>query len=451
MTFIDPGLEVLPLVRTADIGVLMSNEDLHREGCSNAIMEYMSCALPVVCSAGGGNPELVLEGETGYLVSSGDSAALADALALHRRSSRDRAPPGRRRAPPDPGGLQRPPPGAQHGASLLGSARMKICLIDYRYFVSSGPERYMFAVKRLLEERGHEVIPFSVRYRQNEPSPWERYFVSPIAGDDEVVFRQHSWSISSVRRALERAFYSREVYDALSRELRDTRPDVAYVLKFLTEAVAVGSHCSARSRCADRGAALRFRPGLSPAASGQGRPRVRALCRKAAMAERSLPLRPRLVRCVGCERPRHGIRAAEGVLRSRGRVRRSQRHHAAEDGRGWICPTARIRELPTFVGPHPSRPYRLRNRRVCYVGRVERIKGIDVLLDAVEMLQHSEVTPRRRGGDRRRHVDTDGRSRPRPAARAPHPGRDPARAPRRGRRDRASPELAGLGRAVALV
>jgi glycosyltransferase involved in cell wall biosynthesis len=79
--FVDPGLEVLPLVREADIGVLMSNEVLHREGCSNAIMEYMSCGLPVVCSAGGGNPELVLEGETGYLVPSGDVAALAAALA----------------------------------------------------------------------------------------------------------------------------------------------------------------------------------------------------------------------------------------------------------------------------------------------------------------------------------------------------------------------------------
>ena len=78
--FVDPGLEVLPLVRTADIGVLMSREDLHREGCSNAIMEYMSCALPVVCSSSGGNPELVLAGQTGLLVSSGDVAALADAL-----------------------------------------------------------------------------------------------------------------------------------------------------------------------------------------------------------------------------------------------------------------------------------------------------------------------------------------------------------------------------------
>jgi glycosyltransferase involved in cell wall biosynthesis len=78
--FVDPGLEVLPLVREADVGVLMSNEAQHREGCSNAIMEYMACRLPVVCSAGGGNPELVLHGETGFLVPGGDLDAFAGRL-----------------------------------------------------------------------------------------------------------------------------------------------------------------------------------------------------------------------------------------------------------------------------------------------------------------------------------------------------------------------------------
>lgn len=76
VALVDPGLEVLPLVRKAHVGVLMSNEALHTEGCSNAIMEYMACRLPVVCSSGGGNPELVLDGETGFLVPWGDHEAL---------------------------------------------------------------------------------------------------------------------------------------------------------------------------------------------------------------------------------------------------------------------------------------------------------------------------------------------------------------------------------------
>jgi len=78
--FVDPGLEVLPFVRGADVGVLMADARHNHEGCSNAIMEYMSVGLPVVCSADGGNPELVLDGATGYLVPPGDAAALAGAL-----------------------------------------------------------------------------------------------------------------------------------------------------------------------------------------------------------------------------------------------------------------------------------------------------------------------------------------------------------------------------------
>ena len=53
---------------------------------------------------------------------------------------------------------------------------MKIILANYRYYVSGGPEIYMFNVKRLLEDAGHTVIPFSVRSPLNEETPYSRYF-----------------------------------------------------------------------------------------------------------------------------------------------------------------------------------------------------------------------------------------------------------------------------------
>ncbi len=59
VVFPEPGLEVLDVVREADVGVLMTNPRLHYEGLSNSIMEYMALGLPVVCGDGGGNPELV--------------------------------------------------------------------------------------------------------------------------------------------------------------------------------------------------------------------------------------------------------------------------------------------------------------------------------------------------------------------------------------------------------
>jgi glycosyltransferase involved in cell wall biosynthesis len=77
---IGPCTEVLPHVRDADVGVLMTRQAVHAEGCSNAIMEYMACGLPVVCSDGGGNRELVSDGVTGLVVPPGNIMALVESL-----------------------------------------------------------------------------------------------------------------------------------------------------------------------------------------------------------------------------------------------------------------------------------------------------------------------------------------------------------------------------------
>jgi colanic acid/amylovoran biosynthesis glycosyltransferase len=50
------------------------------EGIPVAIMEALSCALPVVASDISGIPELVRHGETGYLVPPADPLLLADAI-----------------------------------------------------------------------------------------------------------------------------------------------------------------------------------------------------------------------------------------------------------------------------------------------------------------------------------------------------------------------------------
>jgi glycosyltransferase involved in cell wall biosynthesis len=73
----DGGNEVIQLVQKAHIGVLMSNR---AEGCSNSIMEYMACGLPVICSDGEGNRELVKNGETGFIVQPKDINALVEKI-----------------------------------------------------------------------------------------------------------------------------------------------------------------------------------------------------------------------------------------------------------------------------------------------------------------------------------------------------------------------------------
>jgi len=71
--------DVPEILRALDVFVLPSIN----EGISNTILEAMACGLPVVATAVGGNPELVVAGETGALVPPQDPDALADALAVY--------------------------------------------------------------------------------------------------------------------------------------------------------------------------------------------------------------------------------------------------------------------------------------------------------------------------------------------------------------------------------
>lgn len=50
------------------------------EGISNTILEAMASGLPVVATRVGGSPEIVIEGETGFLVPAKEPRALAEAL-----------------------------------------------------------------------------------------------------------------------------------------------------------------------------------------------------------------------------------------------------------------------------------------------------------------------------------------------------------------------------------
>lgn len=56
------------------------------EGISNTVLEAMASALPVIATQVGGNPELVENGRTGWIVPSGDAEALAQAILAAARN-----------------------------------------------------------------------------------------------------------------------------------------------------------------------------------------------------------------------------------------------------------------------------------------------------------------------------------------------------------------------------
>lgn len=78
--FLGKQSDVESIVNTFTIGVLATNQRVHGEGISNSIMEYMALGKPVIATEGGGNGEIVLNGETGYLVQEFSSSELANKI-----------------------------------------------------------------------------------------------------------------------------------------------------------------------------------------------------------------------------------------------------------------------------------------------------------------------------------------------------------------------------------
>lgn len=76
VTFLGVSRNVAEILPAMDVFCLPSLS----EGMPNSLLEAMAMALPVVASDVGGNREVVLDGETGYLVRPEEPAQLAEAL-----------------------------------------------------------------------------------------------------------------------------------------------------------------------------------------------------------------------------------------------------------------------------------------------------------------------------------------------------------------------------------
>lgn len=81
--FLFTGLQdkVESIINTFSVGVLSTNQDVHGEGISNAILEYMAIGKPVVATLGGGTAEIVADGETGFLVDPKNPKMMAEKIA----------------------------------------------------------------------------------------------------------------------------------------------------------------------------------------------------------------------------------------------------------------------------------------------------------------------------------------------------------------------------------
>lgn len=68
--------EPAPYIANSDVCVLST----HGEGVSNVLLEYMALSKPVIVSDNGGNPEVVKDNVTGFLVPPGSSELMAEKI-----------------------------------------------------------------------------------------------------------------------------------------------------------------------------------------------------------------------------------------------------------------------------------------------------------------------------------------------------------------------------------
>ena len=66
--FLGKRSDIESIVNIFDVGILLTNSDVHGEGLSNSIIEYMALGKPVIATRGGGTNELVFDDHNGFLV-----------------------------------------------------------------------------------------------------------------------------------------------------------------------------------------------------------------------------------------------------------------------------------------------------------------------------------------------------------------------------------------------
>ncbi len=272
---------------------------------------------------------------------------------------------------------------------------MKLLVANYRYFVSSGPERYMFNLMPHLQRMGHECIPFSVRYSQNLPSRYADHFVPPIAGSDEVYFHQHALSPGAALRTFSRLFYSPQVRRAAEAIVRHASPDAALVLQYLRKmspslvvglkraGIPVVARLSDYAMLCPGAHLLLDRKPCMRCLEGSILPSIANRCVKDSLA---ISIGNALATWF------HRRRGYFGLIDHFVTPSRFMRDLMVKAG----YPEDKISHIPTFVDCETFSPGTgvMPRRSIVFVGRIAPYKGLDVLIRAYALIRSAHPRPR---------------------------------------------------------
>ncbi|MDB4926283.1 glycosyltransferase family 4 protein [Mucilaginibacter sp.] len=101
---------------------------------------------------------------------------------------------------------------------------MNILVVNWSWYPSGGDWTYVENLTKIYEDRGHHVIPFSMKDDRNFPSPWSDYFIENI--DYKKINRR---SLTAGIKVVMKSIYSFEAQKNLEKLLSDVKIDFAHI------------------------------------------------------------------------------------------------------------------------------------------------------------------------------------------------------------------------------
>jgi glycosyltransferase involved in cell wall biosynthesis len=247
--------------------------------------------------------------------------------------------------------------------------------ISQNYYLRGGSDRMFFATTDALEKHGQRVIPFAAADARNEPTEWARYF--PAASNFE----------SPRPIDLARYIYSFPAKQSLQKLIADQKPDLAHLHIYYGKLTTAILHALKQNHIPVVQTLHEYRL-LCPVSTltshdvicedCKGNHFWRALpkkCNRHSLARTALSVTESYVS--------HWLGAARYIDRFIA-VSEFLRGKMIEHG----FPAERITTIHNCVDTTGITPARTPGRHLLYFGRLEKVKGIMTLIEAVAPLKH---------------------------------------------------------------
>ncbi|MBU8922102.1 MAG: glycosyltransferase family 4 protein [Bacteroidales bacterium] len=101
---------------------------------------------------------------------------------------------------------------------------MRILMVQTYHYYRGGDSTCMFNLTSLLEQEGHEVVPFAMQHPQNLESPYSEHFSSEI----DFPKMLEEFSVGTALSVVSKSIYNREAKARISRLIDEVKPDIAH-------------------------------------------------------------------------------------------------------------------------------------------------------------------------------------------------------------------------------